>query len=66
MTPSKVKPTKNTKAQIEVTDETLLKITKEITVKFIEVGRITPASFETTFQNIYSTIATTVRDIKKS
>jgi len=66
MTPSKVKPTKNTKAQIEVTEETLLKIAKEITVKFIEVGRITPASFETTFQNIYSTIATTVRNTNKS
>ena len=65
MTTSKVKPTKSTKTSTEVTDESVLKIAKEITVKFIEVGRITPASFDTAFQNIYSTIVTTVRDGNK-
>lgn len=44
-----------------VTDETILKIAKEITVKFIEVGRITPAGFATAFATIYSTIEKTVR-----
>ncbi len=44
-----------------VTDETILKIAKEITVKFIEVGRITPTNFASTFTSIYTTIATTVR-----
>ncbi len=38
-----------------VSDETILKISKEISVKFIEVGKISPATFETSFKNIYST-----------
>ena len=41
--------------------ETILKISKEIAVKFIEVGRITPATFPATFTTIYSTIEQTVR-----
>jgi hypothetical protein len=44
-----------------VTDETILKIAKEIAVKFIEVGRITPANFASTFTSIYAAIDTTVR-----
>ena len=44
-----------------VTDETILKIAKEIAVKFIEVGRITPATFATAFAGIYATIDKTVR-----
>jgi hypothetical protein len=44
-----------------VTDETVLKIAKEIAIKFIEVGRITPATFEQSFKNIFSAIDTTVK-----
>ena len=44
-----------------VSDETILKIAKEISIKFIEVGRITPATFEQSFKNIYSAIDTTVK-----
>ncbi len=44
-----------------VSDETLLKVAKEIVIKFIEVGRLTPATFEQTFDSIYSTIKNTVR-----
>ncbi len=44
-----------------VSDETLLKISKEIAVKFIEVGRMTPASFNEQFSEIYNSIASTVR-----
>jgi hypothetical protein len=44
-----------------VSRETILKISKEIAVKFIEVGRITPATFPTTFKTIYSTINQAVR-----
>ena len=44
-----------------VNEEMILKITKEITVKFIEVGRITPAGFAPAFSAIYQAIATTVR-----
>lgn len=51
---------KNTDTQSAVSDETILKISKEIAVKFIEVGRITPASFNEQFNEIYNSIATTV------
>lgn len=44
-----------------VSDEAILKISKEIAVKFIEVGRITPATFPTAFSTIYATIKQTVR-----
>ena len=45
-----------------VSDETILKITKEIVVKFIEMGKITPAGFDLNFHNIYTTIDKTVRN----
>ncbi len=47
-----------------VSDETILKISKEIAVKFIEVGRITPTTFSTVFTDIYKTINTTIRSNK--
>ena len=43
-----------------VTADTVLKIAKEISVKFIEVGRLTPATFDATFKSIYRTIEETV------
>lgn len=43
-----------------VSSETLLKVTKEIVIKFIEVGRLTPSTFEQNFGNIYQTIKDTV------
>jgi hypothetical protein len=45
----------------EVTDEAIFKVAKEIVVKFIEVGRLTPASFEENFDRIYKAIERTVR-----
>lgn len=45
----------------EISDEALFKVTKEIVVKFIEVGRLTPAAFEDTFDRIYKAIERTVR-----
>ena len=42
-----------------VSEETLLKLSKEIAVKFIEVGRITPSSFRESFTEIYTTLKTT-------
>jgi hypothetical protein len=44
-----------------VSDETILKVTKEVAVKFIEVGRLTPANFDEIFQNIYKTVHDAVR-----
>jgi len=41
-------------------DEQILKATKEIVVKFIETGRLSPAAFPEVFQSIYKTVAATV------
>jgi len=48
------------KKEKQITDDTLLKVSKEIAIKFIEVGRLTPATFETNFSKIYNTIKQTV------
>jgi hypothetical protein len=42
-------------------DEQILRTTKEIVVKFIETGRVSPAGFPEVFQSIYRTIADTVQ-----
>ena len=44
-----------------VSDETVLKVSKEIVVKFIEVGRLSPANFNETFRDVYGTVRDTVR-----
>lgn len=44
----------------KIADEVLLKVAKEIAIKFIEVGRLTPASFETTFVKIYDGVKKSV------
>ncbi len=41
-------------------DEQILKAAKEIVVKFIETGRLSPSAFPEVFQNVYHTVATTV------
>jgi hypothetical protein len=58
----KTSPT--TDAHEKVSDETILKIAKEITVKFIEVGRVTPITFASAFTTIYNTLDKTVRGDK--
>ena len=55
------KPLPTTDPPGQVNDETILKIAKEITVKFIEVGRITPTTFASSFSSIYNAIDQTVR-----
>ena len=46
-------------------DEQILRTTKEIVVKFIEGGRISPSSFHETFKDIYRTVEkTTKRSLK--
>ncbi len=37
--------------------EIVLRAAKEIVVKFIEMGRVTPASFPEVFKRVYDTIA---------
>lgn len=41
--------------------EQILRASKEIAVKFIEVGRLSPSGFNQTFKDIYQTIESTVR-----
>ncbi len=44
-----------------VTDEAILKVAKEVVVKFIEVGRLSPANFNETFQDVYRSVRDVVR-----
>jgi hypothetical protein len=41
-------------------DEQILRATKEIVVKFIEGGRVSPAGFSETFKSIYKAVEDTV------
>ncbi len=43
--------------------EQVLRASKEIAVKFIETGRLSPTSFAETFKNIYEAIDTTVKGV---
>jgi hypothetical protein len=47
---------RKTAAETSVSEETVLKLSKEIAVKFIEVGRITPATFPEIFKSIHAAI----------
>lgn len=59
---STAKKTSETPAAVKpVTDDAILKVAKEIVVKFIEVGRLSPSNFGETFQEIYSAVKDTVR-----
>ena len=44
-------------------DEQILRTTKEIMVKFIEVGRVYPAGFNEIFKNVYDTIEKTAKGL---
>jgi len=46
-------------------DEQILRATKEIVVKFIEAGRISPSGFHETFRDIYHTVEKTTRESVK-
>ena len=43
-------------------DELSLKVTKEIVVKFIEVGRLTVNSFEEVWNNIHKTVRSYLKE----
>ncbi len=44
-----------------VTDEAILKVAKEVVVKFIEVGRLSPPNFAETFREIHKSVHDAVR-----
>ena len=43
-------------------DELIIKTVKEIVVKFIEVGNISPSSFHDHFKNIYTTVDKAIKE----
>ncbi|MBU0679822.1 MAG: hypothetical protein KKD73_00210 [Proteobacteria bacterium] len=44
-----------------ITDELIMKITKEVVIKFIEVGRLSPPKFAETFQDVHRTVSDAAR-----
>jgi len=60
--PSTAKDNESDRGKVQpVSEETLLKITKEIAIKFIEVGRLTPATFDQAFKSIHTSVKETTR-----
>ncbi|MGD9503668.1 MAG: hypothetical protein AB7W37_02065 [Syntrophobacteraceae bacterium] len=47
---------------MNVDDEKILKLSKEIVVKYIELGRVSPSGFESVFRNIFWALKRTVID----
>ena len=45
---------------MDKTQEYILRTTKEIVVKFIEMGRLSPSNIHESFRDIYSTVNDTV------
>ena len=43
-------------------DEQILRAAKEIVVKFIEAGRVSPSGFHETFKDIYRTVEKTTKE----
>jgi hypothetical protein len=44
-------------------DEQILRATKEIVVKFIETGRVSPAGFHDFFKSVYQTVEEAARGL---
>lgn len=44
-----------------ISEDSILKVSKEVAIKFIEMGRITPSTFDETFRKIHTTIKGTVK-----
>ena len=47
-----------------VTEDAILRVTKEVVIKFIEVGRLSPGNFGETFEDIYTSVRNTVKNAK--
>jgi hypothetical protein len=46
-----------------VTDEAILKVTKEIVVKFIEIGRVTPGNFEEHYERVFNAVKKSAKEL---
>ncbi|MEJ2689483.1 MAG: hypothetical protein P8130_05945 [Deltaproteobacteria bacterium] len=59
---SKEQPLKSAaRGDRSLTDEAILRVAKEVVVKFIEVGRLSPQNFNETFSEIYKSVRDAVR-----
>ncbi len=47
-------------------DEQILRTTKEVVVKYIEAGRLSPTAFHETFKAVFQTVSDTVSNSIKS
>jgi len=54
-------PDQTTNAEKPVSEEAIIKVAKEVAIKFIEVGRLTPGNFNETFKDLYTGIKATIR-----
>jgi hypothetical protein len=52
----------NPPAPLTPREELLLKVAKEIVVKFIEVGRVSPSSFAETFRMVIDTLSQSLKE----
>jgi len=52
-------PTPNTEKAVP--EEAIIKVAKEVAIKFIEVGRLTPSNFNEIFKDLYTGIKATIR-----
>lgn len=47
-------------------DEMILKIAKEVVIKFIELGRVSPTNFEAVFRAVFWAVKNTLVDSRAS
>ncbi len=47
-------------------DEQILRVTKEIIVKFIEMGRLSPTNVHESFRDIHATVNETVKQSQET
>jgi hypothetical protein len=52
---------KSKESGVSAQEELILKVTKEIMVKFIEIGRISTTNFEDTFKLVHETVRQSIR-----
>jgi len=50
-------------ASVPAREELVLKVAKEIVVKFIEVGRLTPTTFPDTFKMVIDAVRQSLKEI---
>ena len=61
MSISKTSDNQSASCSKPVSDDAILKVAKEVVIKFIEVGRLSPANFDESFRSIYKSVRDAVR-----